>query len=325
MNLRLVLFELAATQGAGTALSRRLQQLADLGQEPAPLRAWLPRGLAVLAAALAGLGLVMWIAAQWATLGRLGQFAFLQAAVALPALAAWWFAAVRVPLALLSLLAIGALFAFFGQTYQTGADAWQLFAWWALAGLPLCLAVRSDVTWTPWVVVALVAVSLWTVNHVGGRAWRQTGVDTTAVHAAGWAMSLLIVLLVSPPWRALTRAGLWSLRTALVLAVAGITTTAVTGLFATTVTPIFGLGVLVLAGAAAVLSRRSTFDVFGLSAAMLGFDTLVVCGLARWALEDRGPDPVGVFLLIGLAAAGLLALSVRWVLHAHRAHGEAVA
>jgi len=45
---------------------------------------------------------------------------------------------------------IGGLFAYFRQTYQTGADAWQLFALWAALGLPLCLGVGSVVPWAPW-------------------------------------------------------------------------------------------------------------------------------------------------------------------------------
>ena len=43
-------------------------------------------------------------------------------------------------LGLLALLGIGGLFAYFGQTHQTGADPWQLFALWAALVLPLRLA-----------------------------------------------------------------------------------------------------------------------------------------------------------------------------------------
>ena len=43
----------------------------------------------------------------------------------------------RAPLALLVFLITGGLFASIGQTYQTGADPWQLFALWAALGLPL--------------------------------------------------------------------------------------------------------------------------------------------------------------------------------------------
>ena len=83
------------------------------------------------------------------------------------AVGAAWRPAARAPLALLALLGIGGLFAYFGQTYQTGADPWQLFAWWAALALPLCLGVRSDVLWAPWAAVAVGAISLWVHAHTG--------------------------------------------------------------------------------------------------------------------------------------------------------------
>ena len=49
--------------------------------QPPQLAVWYPRGVAILGAALGGLGLVMWIAAHWDTLGRTGHFALLQGLV----------------------------------------------------------------------------------------------------------------------------------------------------------------------------------------------------------------------------------------------------
>ncbi|MBK6999474.1 MAG: DUF2157 domain-containing protein [Rhodoferax sp.] len=96
---------------------------AGLAAEPADLALWLPRGVAVLAAALGGLGVVMWIAANWESMGRVGHFALLQGLVLASGLGAGLIQAARLPLGLLAMLGIGALFAYFGQTYQTGADA----------------------------------------------------------------------------------------------------------------------------------------------------------------------------------------------------------
>jgi len=42
---------------------------------------------------------------------------------------------------------LGALMAYFGQTYQTGADPWQLFFNWALLGLPWVLISRFSPLW----------------------------------------------------------------------------------------------------------------------------------------------------------------------------------
>jgi uncharacterized membrane-anchored protein/uncharacterized membrane protein len=55
---------------------------------------------------------------------------------------------------------LGALLALVGQTYQTGADTWELFGWWALLLLPWALAARSQGVWLFWVVVANIALAL---------------------------------------------------------------------------------------------------------------------------------------------------------------------
>src|SRR5205085_612438 len=78
MDLRQALFEVAAEHRLDAAGVRRLEQLAGLDGEPVALPTLVPRGIAVLAAALGGLGIVFWIAANWQTLGRFGRFALLE-------------------------------------------------------------------------------------------------------------------------------------------------------------------------------------------------------------------------------------------------------
>lgn len=313
MDLRLALHDLAAQHGLDAAATRRLHELARLDAEPAALARLLPRGMAVLAAALGGLGLIFWIAANWDTLGRFGRFALLQGVFLAACAGAALRPAARQPLLLLALLSIGGLFAYFGQTYQTGADPWQLFALWAVLALPLAAAARSDVLWAPWALVAMSAVSLWVHAHTGHR-WRVEPHDLPA-HAIGWAAALALVAALSPAWQRFTAAGPWALRTALTLAVVMITATALGGLFHRDVAPHYGLGLLLLALAAAALAWPRTFDVYGLSAVALGLNTLLVAGLARLLFNDRvGREPVGPLLLLGLVAAGLLAGTVSGVL-----------
>lgn len=288
--------------------------------EPAGLARWLPLGLAALAAALLGLGLIFWIAANWDTLGRFGRFAVLQGAIVVVGAGALLRPAWRAPLALLVLLATGALFAYFGQTYQTGADPWQLFALWAVLTLPLALALRSDLLWTPWVLVAFVAIALWIHAHAGHR-WRLEPGDL-AVHFAGWAAAGALVLAMSSFARRFTGAGAWALRCAVTLAVIVITGTALAALFSTPIAAHFAAGLLVLALLAAAFVPRAGFDVFALSAVALGLNTLVVAGLARLLFEGAHGDPIGRLFLLGALAAGLLAGTVSGVLKLARAYAS---
>ncbi|MGC3987615.1 MAG: GDYXXLXY domain-containing protein [Pseudorhodoferax sp.] len=268
------------------------------------------QAVALLAAALMGFGLILWLAANWDDFGRMGRFAVLQGAVAIGVLAAAARPALRRPGALAALLATGALFAYFGQTYQTGADPWQLFALWALLALPLALAARSDVLWLPWCLVAMAAVSLWAQARTG-HAWRVRPQDL-GVHAGAAAMAALVLLWLAPWARRCTGAGPWAFRLAAALFVLLLALTALGGLFREHLAPQYAGGVLLLALAAAGFARRRGFDLFALSAATLALDALLVAGAARWLL-DGDFDAIGRLLLLGLAAAALLALSVRAV------------
>ncbi|MEG0885322.1 MAG: DUF2157 domain-containing protein, partial [Janthinobacterium sp.] len=139
MDLRLAVYQLASAHALDAQQTRQLQEVAGFQREPARLAYWLPRGVAVLGAALLGMGLIFWVAANWEDLGRMGRFALLQGVLAAACVGAFAVPKARVPLLLVAVLAIGGLFAYFGQTYQTGADPWQLFALWAVLALPLCL------------------------------------------------------------------------------------------------------------------------------------------------------------------------------------------
>lgn len=320
MDLRLALYDWAAAHGLDASRTRALHRLAGLDAEPPALATWLPRGVAVLAAALGGLGVVFWVAANWDTLGRFGRFALLQGFFAAMCLGALWRPAARAPLALLALLTIGGLFAYFGQTYQTGADPWQLFALWALLALPLCLAARSDVLWAPWTLVAMTAVSLWMHAHTGHR-WRVAPQDLQ-VHAIGWGLGVVLIAALGRSARRFTGAGPWAWRSAVTLWVALLVSSALLGLFDKPIAPQYLLGLALLGAAAVVLALPRFAEVYGLSAVALGLNTLIVAGLARWLFEGpRDGDPIGRLFVLGLVAAGLLAATVSGVLRVARRQG----
>ncbi|OGB23972.1 MAG: hypothetical protein A3I66_14805 [Burkholderiales bacterium RIFCSPLOWO2_02_FULL_57_36] len=316
MDVRLALYELAARHHLDAPAARELQHLAGLNREPAALAYWLPRGVAVLAAALGGLGIIFWIAANWDTLGRFGRFALLEFFFLAMCLGALWKPAARTPLCLLALLAIGGLFAYFGQTYQTGADPWQLFALWAVLSLPLCLSARSDVLWTPWALIVITAIALWVHAHTGHR-WRAEP-DDLAVHAIGWGAALALIFVLSPVLQRLIGAGPWALRTALTMTTIMITMTALAGLFSREIAAYYWLGLVMLIAAAGVLASPRLFEIYGLSAVSLGLNTLLVAGLAHALFQGARGDKMGSFLMLGLAAAGLLAATVSLILRLSR-------
>jgi len=313
MNLRLAIYELCEHHRLNALASRRLLELAKLDSEPATLLQTLGRGVAVLAAILFGLGIVFWIAANWESFGRTGRFALLQILFVTSCVGAWRMPALKVPLGLLALVAIGALFAYFGQTYQTGADPWQLFALWALLFLPLGLCVRSDALWTAWALVAMTGVALWIYAH-SGHGWRVEAHDLP-VHLIGWGVALMLTVALSPVCHRYTGAGLWSLRLSVTLAVLLATVTAVIGLFPHKTAPHYYFGLLMLAAGAVIFSRPLLFDIFNISAISLGFNAVVFGGMAK-LLSAGGSEgnQAGSLLVLGLSAAAMLAVTVRVIL-----------
>jgi len=104
--------------------------------------------------ALGALGLVcavgFFVAYNWQMLGRWAQFALVQALMVVAVLVYWQLGTQKAT-ALVALLAsallLGALLALYGQTYQTGADGWQLFASWAVLMFPWVLVGRFTALW----------------------------------------------------------------------------------------------------------------------------------------------------------------------------------
>ena len=111
-----------------------------------------------------GAGVIFFVAANWQEYGVLGRFAILQAAFAICVGAALW----RPPPdrigqagVVLAMLVTGALLALFGQSYQTGADVYELFFTWALLALAFALAGQSGAAWATWWIVLNVGLALY--------------------------------------------------------------------------------------------------------------------------------------------------------------------
>jgi uncharacterized membrane protein len=127
------------------------------------------------------------VAANWAALGRFGKLALVEVVVvAALALVAWrgidskWGRAFLVVAA----LAVGTLLALVGQTYQTGADPWELFAVWGVAIAPWAAIGRQPALWLLWIGIADTAVWLYLRATIGSDSEEATLWCLLAIHAA---------------------------------------------------------------------------------------------------------------------------------------------
>lgn len=335
VSLHEQLYQYTSQGGLDASSARRLWQLSGQGQAPARLWTWLRGGAVVLAAGLAGFGVMLWVAANWDTFTRFERFALLQGVVVLAVVVAWLstFRApvplrflrgadepnereapqpsrndVRAAMALLAFLALGGLLAYFGQTYQTGADAWNLFALWAALSVPLIVAISSDLLWAPWQIVTSLAISFWSYTY-GGHEW-TVGPGTLPVHAIALGLSLLLIAVLALHGK---RSGQWwawrlSVLTGSTLAL----TLGVMSLFRPTIAPQYGL-VVGLFGLALALGwwRR---EVFVMSVAALALNVLLIGG----GVHGRSLRGFEELLVVAGLAALLLAGSVQLIMHRTR-------
>lgn len=312
LSTRLALLELAKRQELTSSIYKELERIAAAGDSTRLSSIHIRRGVRILALALAGLGLIFFIAANWEAQDPLAMFLLLETLVVAACYGAGRLARFRIGLALFGLLSIGALLGFFGQHYQTGADPWQLFALWSALSLPLAFASRSDLVWSAWVIVAMCAVSTWLMAHGTGR-WDDHAPLRAQIVATSTALAISLAL--TKPWRSHTGAGAWSQNLGLLSATGLVTSSGIMSLFGSDI-PFFWLALFAMCAVFAFFTRRSTFDTLSLSITALGIDILLVCGSVRLGLESKSLS--GVLIIVGLTAVGALVLSAMTILHLHR-------
>ncbi len=115
-------------------------------------------GLGVAAAGL------FFIAYNWVDLDRFSKFGLVELLMIL-AIVFYWRADEHSVAAKVSLLVasvfFGVLLALFGQTYQTGADPWQLFFFWAVLITPWAIIGRFPALWIVWLALLNIALALY--------------------------------------------------------------------------------------------------------------------------------------------------------------------
>jgi uncharacterized membrane protein len=302
---------------------RRARALAGFTPSAGQWRAFLAQALAIGGALLLATAVVFFVAFNWEAMGRFAKLALLEGAVAATAIAALLTGSrphLSQPAYLAATILTGALLAFIGQTYQTGADTWQLFAAWALLSLPWAFAAA----WAPlWVLVLLIA-DLAVALHFGGTArlgWLFTPTGTVlalvllnvaAAALAEWAWARGAL---RDPFRLVTR-------TAALVALAAATVGMLYFIFAgdgpghprEPALPVAWLGAMAGAYAAWRVVRR---DLLLLSATALSGIVVAAASLA-WILDDQA---FNFGLLIAAVIVGLSAWTATWI--RRLAHAEA--
>ncbi|NNK37048.1 MAG: DUF2157 domain-containing protein [Xanthomonadales bacterium] len=283
---------------------------------------FLDRLMLALGALSLAASVVFFVAFNWDRLGRFAQFALLQGLLIVAVL----FAVKRGPGVLstqlgltVAAILLGALLALFGQTYQTGADPWQLFACWALLIVPWVLASRFAPLWLLWLLLlnlsllqyydsafGLLGVAFFTKDDL---AWLLLLVNTAA-----WALWELAGRRFD--WLSTRRSGRWAVRLVATVSGAVMTVLVLRAIFdPQTLAPPVWLVYFAWLVIVYRVYRRTLPDLFILAGACL---SLIVSFTSLFAeLMLKGGDLALSFLLLALLVVAQAAFAAVWLRRVH--------
>jgi len=288
-------------------------------------RHWLDRALLILGTALLCAGVIVFFAFNWAELHKFTKFGLLAALLTLLAgfalLRPSGDMAGRAALAGAQIVS-GVLMAVIGQTYQTGADAWQLFALWTLLAMPWALAARTAPHW--WIVLVVGNVALLRYGSVRLGVGGMFELLFSARYARETMMFLLggSVIQLALWYVLAARASDWGFRGVTGPRLIGILACAYAGwvgLMSLLTSHVEGVGLLVCGVALVGLGawfRWRAFDIVVLSLVCLtGIGVIITAG-GRWLIDLHGD--FGSFLLLAMLTIGLAVVAATWLLRVWR-------
>jgi uncharacterized membrane protein len=258
-------------------------------------------------------GVVFFVAYNWNDLGKFAKFGLVGLLIVAAVLGYWRLgvdrAAGKASLLVASIL-LGALLALFGQTYQTGADTWELFANWAALMAPWVLVGRFAGLWMLWIMVANVAIVLYfqvfpsffgIAFSTERQVWALFAFNTAVL--VGWELAARRVSWLDERWAP---------RLLAITSGAAVTLLMVYTIYDWRDTS----GAALIAYPAWIACAYGAYrarmrDLFVLSGGCLSVIVVVTAFLARHMLDGRS-EAAG-FLLIAIVVIGLAAASGAWL------------
>lgn len=260
-------------------------------------------------------GVMFFFAANWEALGRFARFALIEGLIiaALVVYGRYGSRAFGQASLTAATVLVGVLLAFFGQTYQTGADTWQLFATWAALILPWALLSRQPGVWVVWLWVVNIAVPLYDRVH---PLFGVPGLAVPLGEGVQWLLFLINfgALVV---WEAVVRPD-----TGRAVPRHGPRLLAVQSGFLITLLALFAilepgrrhpvdlLAYAVWAAGMIHVYRVRRPDLFMLAGVCLTLIGVSTVALAKWLF---GGDDLWAFLWVGVWVIGSSAWAVRWL------------
>lgn len=282
-----------------------------------------------------GSSLIFFFAYNWDAMGKFAQFALAELAIVVSI-------AVYVKLdkqsvagkacLLLASLFVGALLALVGQTYQTGADTYELFIVWAIAITLLVVLAQLAALWLFWLLLINVTVNLYFSTFSGifglifgelAHLWTLFAINVTALVV--WETLSLRKKLTSssshlqqPPSQPESQPqprATWAIRVLLFASGTFITTLMLNAILITyevraSSRIITMIVYAIFMGVGYWYYRHRQKDIFALAGGVLSFIVVLTALVAKYVIDiDEG----GGFLLVGLVIIAQSALGAWWL------------
>ena len=276
---------------------------------------WISRLLLTIGVALVLSGIVYFFAFNWTKITPAVKLFSLQFSIAGCLIGAYFYSLQRVSgqaLLFSASVLVGVFMAVFGQIYQTGADAYQLFMMWSLLTFGWTLISNFATQWIFWLVITNIFLALW---------WGQVVLPTKEMEFMIFTYMAILngVALALREYFAIEKAYAWleSRWTRVVLTIATLLIM-LRPIFAWIAEPssatqsimISGVVGLVGHGAVYYLYRYKFPDMWSLTATILSACIIVERAGFKIIHEVSGTYEPAMFLLMGLITLGIFTCAI---------------
>jgi uncharacterized membrane protein len=259
---------------------------------------------------------MFFIAFNWTEFGHFAKFGMVEGLIALAVGAYCLLSENRMGAKVLLLMAtilVGVLLALYGQTYQTGADPWQLFFYWGMLILPWAIIGRFSAIWIVWVALMNTSIVLY-FDTFGRSFWFiRSELDMLWLTFAFNTVVLVIWELLAGRWDWLSDQ--WAIRLIAVCSGSSITWLILNAI-------IEEKSLLIIFGAwlpwlifMYLGYRKLRPDLFMLAGMCLSAITIAIPLLGMVVLKDFNP---GGILLLALMTIGMGAGAAFWLKQVHQ-------
>jgi len=264
---------------------------------------------------------VFFIAYNWDLMGRFAKFGLLEILIFVAVFFYWNFRERNIYSGILLLTAsifLGALLALFGQTYQTGADTWELFFNWALLILPWVVAGKFAALWV--LLVFLLNLSIFLYFEASGSLF---GIFFESTEILLWIIFLFNTVSFAAfelagkkfPWMAER----WAVRLPAVASGSALTFLMIHVMFEEHSAHLYALVACILwVSAVYFIYRKIIPDLFMLAGLCLSLIVIITSYFIKLIVESEIYDDAGVFLLIALLVIGMAAAAAVWLKKVYR-------